>query len=38
MKSRYTLNGPVRGAIEFVSIVAVGTLVGVVIGAVLRQF
>jgi vacuolar iron transporter family protein len=38
LKSRYTLKRPLRGAIEFVSVVTVGTLVGVAIGAVLHHF
>jgi VIT1/CCC1 family predicted Fe2+/Mn2+ transporter len=37
LKSRYTLKRPLRGALEFVSIVSVGTVVGVAIGAVLRH-
>jgi len=37
LKSRYTLKRPVRGALEFVSIVSVGTVIGVAIGAILRH-
>ena len=37
-KSRYTVGGPLRGALEFVSIIAIGTAVGVAIGAILHQF
>jgi vacuolar iron transporter family protein len=38
IKSRYTPKGALRGALEFVAIVAAGTLVGVGIGAGLHQF
>ena len=34
-KSRYTLASPARGAAEFISIVAIGTLAGVAISAAL---
>jgi VIT1/CCC1 family predicted Fe2+/Mn2+ transporter len=36
-KSRYTHKGPARGAIEFVAVVTVGTIVGIAISAALRH-
>jgi vacuolar iron transporter family protein len=37
LKSLYTVNGPLRGAVEFLAIVAAGTLVGVAIGSLLHH-
>jgi VIT1/CCC1 family predicted Fe2+/Mn2+ transporter len=36
LKSRYTLKGPIRAGLEFLGVVTVGMLAGVVIGALLH--
>ena len=36
MKSRYTLKGPLRSAIEFLLIISVGTAVGALVGILLH--
>jgi VIT1/CCC1 family predicted Fe2+/Mn2+ transporter len=38
VKSRYTPQGAIRGALEFVAIVAAGTIVGAGIGTLLQRF